>query len=58
LIGSVRRECLVHVIIFGKAHLHRLLSDYFNYYHRTRTHLALSKDAPEPRPIFDLDRGK
>ena len=45
LIGSVRRECLDHVIVFSEAHLRRLLTAYFSYYHRSRTHLSLSKDA-------------
>jgi putative transposase len=51
LIGSIRRECLNHVLVFGDAHLRRILSRYFEYYHRSRTHLALDKDAPEFRPI-------
>jgi transposase InsO family protein len=58
LIGSIRRECLDHVIVFNQAHLHRLLTAYFSYYHRSRTHLALSKDAPEPRPACGPDDGK
>lgn len=49
LIGSIRRECLNHVIIFNDRHLRRLLRAYFSYYHRTRTHLSLGKDTPEPR---------
>jgi len=48
---------LDHVIVFGKAHLHRLLSNYFDYYHRARTHLALDKDAPDPRPSSDPNQG-
>ena len=58
LIGSVRRECLDHVIVLGKAHLHGLLTSYFSYYHRSRTHLALNKDAPEPRPVCGPDAGR
>ena len=46
------RECLDHVIVLNQAHLHRLLKSYFSYYHRVRTHLALDKDAPEPRVNF------
>jgi transposase InsO family protein len=57
LIGSVRRECLDHVIVFNQAHLHRLLESYFSYYHRSRTHLALDKDAPEPRPVQGPEEG-
>jgi putative transposase len=49
LIGSIRRECLDHVIVLGERSLHRYVSVYTDYYHRWRTHLALAKDAPEPR---------
>jgi hypothetical protein len=52
LIGSIRRECLDHVIILNQRHLRRLLKIYLMYYHRSRTHLALAKDAPEPRAIM------
>ena len=58
LIGSVRRECLDHVIVLNSAHLHRLLKAYFAYYHRSRTHLGLAKDAPEPRPAQGPEEGK
>jgi putative transposase len=51
LIGSIRRECLKHVVVFGERHLRRILTAYFAYYHRARTHLALDKDAPDRRPI-------
>jgi len=50
LIGSIRRECLDHVVILGERHLRRTLTRYFAYYHRARTHLSLDKDAPEGRP--------
>lgn len=49
LIGSVRRECLDHVIVFGEEHLRRVLKTYAAYYNELRTHLALSKDAPSFR---------
>jgi hypothetical protein len=58
LIGSVRRECLDHVIVLNQAHLHRVLKAYFAYYHRSRTHLGLDKDAPEPRPVQGPEEGK
>jgi len=58
LIGSIRRECLNHVIVFNQAHLRHLLKSYLAYYHRSRTHLGLQKDAPEPRPVQRLDEGK
>jgi putative transposase len=51
LIGSIRRECLDHVIIFSERHLRRVLSSYFQYHHDTRTHLSLGKECPRPRPI-------
>jgi hypothetical protein len=51
LIGSIRRECLDHVIIFSERHLRRVLSSYFQYHHETRTHLSLGKDCPRPRLI-------
>jgi hypothetical protein len=51
IIGSIRRECLDHVIVFDECHLRRVLSAYFEYHHRSRTHLSLAKDCPEPRPI-------
>jgi transposase InsO family protein len=51
LIGSIRRDCLDHVIILGEQHLRRILTSYLAYYHRSRTHLSLDKDAPEPRVV-------
>jgi putative transposase len=57
VIGSIRRECLDHVIIFNERHLHRVLSSYLDYYHRSRTHLALDKDCPEGRSIQPVALG-
>src|SRR5712675_2027883 len=51
IIGSIRRECLDHVIILDERHLRRVLLAYFQYHHQSRTHLSLGKDCPEPRPI-------
>jgi len=51
VIGSIRRECLDHVIVFDAMSLRRILGLYFAYYHRSRTHLSLEEDSPEPRPI-------
>jgi putative transposase len=51
LIGSIRRECLDHVIVFNETGLRRVLKSYFEYYECTRTHLSLGKDAPIPRPV-------
>lgn len=56
LIGSIRRECLDHMVVLNRRHLTRLLKKYFAYYHNSRTHLALSKDAPEPRPVMSKGR--
>jgi transposase InsO family protein len=49
LIGSIRRECIDHIVIFGERHLRHVLLSYMNYYNGTRTHLALNKDAPISR---------
>jgi putative transposase len=49
VIGSIRRECLDHVLVFSEGSLRRTLTAYFTYYHHWRTHLSLGKDAPEPR---------
>src|SRR6266851_6015923 len=51
LIGSIRRECLDHIVVFGDAHLRRILADYAGYYNELRTHLSLDKDSPTHRPI-------
>jgi len=51
LIGSLRRECLDHVIVLGERHLRRLRTAYLAYYHEARTHLALEKDAPMTRRV-------
>jgi putative transposase len=57
LIGTLRRECLDHVVVLNEAHLRRLLREYLIYYHGARTHLALDKDTPEPRPVEHPDQG-
>ena len=51
VIGSIRRECLDHVIVWSEAHLRRVLRQYTLYYNATRTHLGLRKDAPNHRPV-------
>jgi putative transposase len=58
LIGSIRRECLDHVIVLGERHLQRILGSYFDYYHRSRTHLSLTKDAPEARAVMSPETGE
>jgi putative transposase len=57
LIGSIRRECLDHVIIFNARHLYQVLGDYLAYYHQSRTHRALDQDSPEPRAVEPPDQG-
>lgn len=56
LIGSIRRECLDHVVVFGERHLRSILQAYVNYYNKVRPHLSLEKDAPERRPIQEIGR--
>ena len=56
LIGSIRRERLDHVVVFGEAHLRRILTAYAAYYNGVRTHLALGKDAPLSRPGQSVGR--
>jgi len=51
LIGSIRRECLDHVLVLGEVHLRRIPAAYVRYYNEARIHLALDKDAPNSRPI-------
>ena len=51
VIGSIRRECLDHILIVNERHLRRVLASYVAYYHQSRTHLSLDRDCPEPRPI-------
>jgi putative transposase len=58
LIGSIRRECLNHVLVLGERHLRRILTHYFAYYHQARTHLALEKDSPDRRSIELPEAGK
>jgi hypothetical protein len=58
VIGTLRRECLDHVVILGEAHLRRIIRKYLVYYHGTRTHLTLAEDAPDPRAIQPPERGR
>ncbi len=57
-IGSIRRECLDHMIILGERHLKRVLSSYLAYYHGARTHLSLAKDAPDGREVQSIEKGR
>jgi hypothetical protein len=56
-IGSIRRECLDHVVVVNEAHLRRVLTSYRRYYHRSRTHLGLTKDTPDHRPVSETSAG-
>jgi putative transposase len=58
LIGSIRRECLDHVIVLNETGLRRILKSYFEYYEQTRTHLSLGKDAPISRPVQPVTAGR
>src|SRR6059036_1200586 len=58
VIGSIRPECLHHVVVIGERHLLGILSKYVDYYNGTRTHLSLAKDAPEPRSVQPPSQGR
>jgi len=58
LIGSIRKECLDHVIVLNERHLRRVVSKYLDYYHHSRTHLALDMDCPEHREVQEVSRGR
>ena len=58
VIGTIRHELLDHVIVLNEGHLRRRLHSYLRYYHGSRTHLALEKDAPEPRAVEPPERGR
>ncbi|MSO21526.1 MAG: transposase [Acidobacteria bacterium] len=58
LIGSIRRECLDHFLVLNETSLRKILRSYFQYYERARTHLALEKNAPQPREVFKPERGR
>jgi putative transposase len=58
VIGSLRRECLDHVVVIGERHLLGILAKYVDYYNGTRTHLSLSKDAPKPRTVQLPNQGR
>jgi hypothetical protein len=58
MIGSIRRDCLDHVVVLNEWHLRRILQSYFDYYHDSRTHLSLNKDSPVPRAVHPPDMGE
>ncbi len=55
VIGSIRRECLDHVIVLSEEHLRRILKEYFRYYTNTRPHESLERNSPNPRMIESSD---
>ena len=57
VIGTIRRECLDHVIVLNEASLYRQVKSFLAYYHESRTHLSLAKDTSEPRPVRPLELG-
>jgi putative transposase len=57
LIGSIRRECLDHMIVLNEQNLRRILRAYFEYYHESRTHNGLQNDCPIPRAVQSKDAG-
>jgi transposase InsO family protein len=57
LIGSIRLECLDHVVVLNERHLKTIMGSYFRYYHGFRTHLSLGMDAPDGRPVQSRDSG-
>ncbi len=58
VIGSIRRDCLDHVVVFNDRHLNRTLTSYLNHYHCWRTHLSLGTDSPESRSVQSPELGK
>ncbi len=56
-LGSIRRECLDHIIVLNHRHLRRVLKEYFAYYHEARTHLGPEKEAPISHPTQTIDAG-
>ena len=58
VIGSIRRECLDHIIVLNERHLYRILADYFAYYHNSRPHLSLDRNSPTPRDVEGPSLGK
>ena len=58
VIGTLRRECLDHVVVLGESHLRYIVRRFLSYYHGARTHLALNKDAPETRAVQPPEMGR
>ena len=58
VIGSIRRECLDHIIVMNEQHLRRILASYLDYYHGSRKHLSLAKDTPDGRSALPVGSGE
>lgn len=58
LIGSIRRDCLDHMIVLNEDHLRKILHDYVAYYHDVRCHLSLDRNSPNPREVEPPDKGE
>jgi putative transposase len=58
VIGSIRRECLGHVVVIGERHLMKIVSEYVAHYDSSRTPISLGRDAPEPRSVQPLSQGR
>jgi hypothetical protein len=58
IIGSIRRDCLDHVIVLNEAHLHRILTGYFKYYHNSRPHLSPDRNSPVRRRVEPPSEGR
>ena len=58
VIGSIRRDCLDHVVVLSERQLAAIVRDYVRHYNVTRTHLSLAKDAPDARRVSGPEEGK
>ncbi len=58
VIGSIRRECLDHVIALNESYLRQILAEYVDYYNNVRPHLSLQRNAPSPRAVGPPEKGK
>ena len=56
VVGSIRRECLDHLIVLDEEGLRRVLAAYIRYYHKSRLHLSLEKDSPDPRSVQSVGK--
>jgi len=58
IIGSIRRECLDHLIVLNERHLYHILAEFFDYYHNSRPHLSLGRNLPTPRQVEPPSQGE